>query len=130
MYWKWSYKLVYHAHQLHHHAILADLTFVQSRHLPPTQAHDREHPDFCVRAENDEQERDCFLRCDAPVWIGVGYPEEGDVEDDEYAAQDEDWYCEEGEAREDGAFGCLEILVSGHVEGLIDRVMALTLREL
>jgi hypothetical protein len=48
------------------------------------------------------------LRRDTPGWVGVGYPEKGDVEDDEDAAQDEDWYCEEGEAGEDGAFGCLK----------------------
>ena len=99
--------------------------------MPPAQEHDREHPDFGVRTEDDEQERDCFLRCDAPVRIGVGYPEEGDVENDKDAAQDEDWYGEQGEAGEDGAFGCLEMLLLAVVmRGLIHRATVLTLREL
>lgn len=48
------------------------------------------------------------MRRDAPVWVRVGYPKERDVEDDEDAAKDENWYGEQGEAREDWAFGCLE----------------------
>lgn len=76
--------------------------------MPPAQAHDREHPDFSVRTEDDEQERNSLLRRDAPSRVGVGYPEEGNVEDDEDAAKNENWYGEQGEAGEDGAFGCLE----------------------
>ena len=34
------------------------------------------------------------MRRDGPVWVRVGYPEEGNVKDDEDAAQDEDWYGE------------------------------------
>lgn len=52
------------------------------------------------------------MRRDGPVWVRVGYPEEGNVKDDEDAAQDEDWYGEQGEAGEDWAFGCLEVLMS------------------
>ena len=61
------------------------------------------------------------MRRDAPGWVSVSYPEEGDVEYDEDAAQDEDWNCEEGEAGEDGALGCLEVLLVVVLRGWFTR---------
>ena len=84
------------------------LFFTQLRHTPPTPAYDGKHPQLCIRAEDDQQERDGFLCCDAPVRVCVGHPEEGDVEDDEDTSES---YCgdrEKCKARQDGSFGCLE----------------------
>lgn len=44
------------------------------------------------------------MRRSTPPGIGVCNPEEGDVQDDEDAAQDDDGHGEQGQAEEDGAF--------------------------
>jgi hypothetical protein len=88
---------------------LEALLFTQLRHTPPAPAHDSKHPQLRIRTEDDQQERDSFLCCDAPFRVRVGHPQEGNVEDDEDTSDDDCGYCEERKARQDGSFGCLEV---------------------
>jgi len=75
------------------------LLLAQLRHTPPTPAYNGEHPQLCVRAEDDQQECNSFLCCDAPVRVRVGHPQERDIEDDKDASEDNRWDCEKREAR-------------------------------
>lgn len=73
-------------------------TSAQLRHAPSAPTYDTKHPDFQVRAKNNEQKCDGFLNSLAPARVGVGYPKESNVKNDEYAAQNERGHGEQSQA--------------------------------
>jgi len=81
----------------------------QLRHAPPTPTNESKHPQLCVRAEDNEHECNGFLCRLAPVWVRVGHPQEGNVEDNEDASQNDSRDCKKRETGQDGTFGCLEL---------------------
>lgn len=107
----------------------ANLAFGQPRHTPSTPTHDRKDPQLRVRAEDDEQKRDGFLCCHAPVRVRVGHPKEGNIDDDKDASKNDRRDRKKRKTGQNWAFGCLEATLSASCIDVKGR-QGHTLREL